>query len=352
MAAGYASNENAFYFCPVPLAPLVPHLAPTHCAYGAAMPLPFVRYTSDDDDNERWSDLEFRDGDIVISTRTKHGTTWTQMICALLIFGTPDLSAPLPELSPWLDWRVLDREAVMARLAAQTHRRFIKTHTPLDGLPLDPRATFVVVARDPLDARRSHLHHRKNIDSELMSRLSGRPAAPDPGDVSEHDWLVQWIDRVADPRDDLESLDGVMWHLGDAWARRDAPNVVMLHYGEMWDDLDGTMRQLATRLGMTIDEDGWPALVDAATLDRMRADAGRLAPGPPGLFREPSRFFRAGGRSRGRDLLDPVEIGRYEDRLAGLAPPDLVAWLERRGAEGAVRQPRRGRDSAPPRRSG
>ena len=34
-------------------------------------------------------------------------------------------------------------EQVYARLAAQDHRRFIKTHTPLDGIPLDPQATYM-----------------------------------------------------------------------------------------------------------------------------------------------------------------------------------------------------------------
>ena len=46
---------------------------------------------------------------------------------------------------------VTPHDEVLARLDAQRHRRFIKTHTPLDGLPLDRRATFVVVARHPLD---------------------------------------------------------------------------------------------------------------------------------------------------------------------------------------------------------
>jgi hypothetical protein len=52
----------------------------------------------------------------VISTPPKSGTTCTQMLCALLIFDGPTFPAPLAE--------------VTAALAAQTHRRFIKTHTP------------------------------------------------------------------------------------------------------------------------------------------------------------------------------------------------------------------------------
>ena len=82
-------------------------------------------------DSARWDGFEFRPGDIVISTPPKCGTTWTQMICALLIFQTPTFAAPLDLISPWLDMLTRDRDEVVADLDAQTHRRFIKTHTPL-----------------------------------------------------------------------------------------------------------------------------------------------------------------------------------------------------------------------------
>src|SRR3954469_16062985 len=110
-----------------------------------------IRYVSHDDDSGRWDGFPYREGDIVISTRSKSGTTWMQMICALLIFQSPDLPAPLPHLSPWLDCLVIPLDEVYTRLAAQRHRRFIKTHTPLDGVPMNPDVSYVVVARHPLD---------------------------------------------------------------------------------------------------------------------------------------------------------------------------------------------------------
>src|SRR5689334_13144096 len=110
-----------------------------------------VSYRSNDDDNGRWTDFPFRDGDIAISTRSKMGTTWMQMICALLVFQSPQLPSPLAQLSPWLDHLVAPRDEVYEKLRAQQHRRFIKTNTPLDGLPIDQRATYIVVGRHPLD---------------------------------------------------------------------------------------------------------------------------------------------------------------------------------------------------------
>src|SRR4029079_2315346 len=89
-------------------------------------------------DSSRWDGFELRPGDIIISTPPKCGTTWTQMICAMLIFQTPDLPMPLDLISPWLDQLLRPLDSVVADLEAQEHRRFIKSHTPLDGLPYDP----------------------------------------------------------------------------------------------------------------------------------------------------------------------------------------------------------------------
>jgi hypothetical protein len=88
------------------------------------------RYQSPEEDSARWLGFPFRDGDIVISTRSKTGTTWVQMICALLVFQTPDLPAPLGQLSPWLDHLIAPRDQVYARLAAPAPgpRRVARRH--------------------------------------------------------------------------------------------------------------------------------------------------------------------------------------------------------------------------------
>src|SRR5262249_20068197 len=130
-----------------------------------------VRYRSEDEDSGRWLAFPFRPGDIVISTRSKSGTTWMQMICALLIFQTADLPAPLPRLSPWLDWVITRQQQVYEQLAAQRHRRFIKTHTPLDGLPIVADVSYLVVARHPLDMAVSLYHQGNNINRERLRQL-------------------------------------------------------------------------------------------------------------------------------------------------------------------------------------
>ncbi len=144
-----------------------------------------------------------------------------------------------------------------------------------------------------------------------------------------HDWLVSWIDRERDPREALDSLPGVMWHLADAWRRRDEPNVVLVHYDDLIGDLEGEMRRLAALLDITVPEPLWPELVRAARFDSMQARAHRLAPDPSGVLKDRRAFFRHGASGAGRALLGGEEYARYRRRTAGLAPPDLLAWLHR-----------------------
>lgn len=300
------------------------------------MPGPVV-YTSDVDDNLRWSGIPLRDGDIVVSTRSKHGTTWMQQICALLVFGDPDLPEPLGRLSPWVDWRVEPLDDLRTRLAEQTHRRILKTHTPLDGLPSDPRATYVVVGRHPLDAAVSLYHQGDNLDRERVAALMGEPpptaGAPRPP-VSP--WLRAWAVDPASPTDWLESPAGVLHHVTDAWRRRDAaladpalPRVVLVHYADLLADLAGEMRRLAGVLDLPVAEARWPALVEAATFASMRARASRSAPDPGGIMRSHEAFFRSGRSGGGRDLLGPAEVVAFEERCRALAPAPVADWLLR-----------------------
>jgi len=284
------------------------------------------RYRSHDEDSARWFGFRHRPGDIVISTRRRTGTTWMQMICALLIFQRPELPAPLWHLSPWLDHAIQPPDIVNARLAQQPHRRFIKTHTPLDGLPLDPRVTYIVTGRHPLDMFVSLRHQIDNIDRARMLQATGNATPAEPREPLR-DSLVRWIGDDGRSGDYPESLPLVMWHLADAWARRAEPNVVLVHYDDLCADLEGQMRGIAWRLGIGVPEQVWPALVRAATFERMRDRADRLVPATQGIFRDTASFFRRGSSGAGRELLSDAEIAAYHARVAELGPPDMLRWL-------------------------
>jgi hypothetical protein len=69
-------------------------------------------------DSSRWDGFELRPGDIIISTPPKCGTTWTQMICALLVLQWIDPAAFFSRGTSG-QWRDLLNEADLARYAAR-----------------------------------------------------------------------------------------------------------------------------------------------------------------------------------------------------------------------------------------
>ena len=339
--------------------------------YARRMAAAPMRHEPPGEVNGRWRDFRFRAGDIVISTPRKSGTTWMQMICALLIFQTPDLPAPLWWLSPWLDTPDVPPEHVDAQLAAQRHRRFIKTHTPLAGIPSDARVTYVVTARHPVDAFVSVYHQDRLIGRSSAPPPPGRPApgrhgpfgpaggapwppgsppphgpppmphglipprpprVPQDPDVSReqlHEAVLEWIGGDDCSHRYPASLPATMRHLSEAWTRRADPNVVLVHYDDLLSNLDGQMRRLADAFGIAVGEQSWPTLIEAATFERMRDRDDILVPPPPGIVANNALFFRRGTSGAGREILSEEEMAWYEARVARLAPPELIEWLHR-----------------------
>jgi len=294
------------------------------------------RYRTFVADSARWDGFEFRGDDIVISTPAKCGTTWMQMLCALLIFRTPELPAPLAELSPWLDMQVRPLDAVRRDLGAQTQRRFIKTHTPLDGLPFDPSVTYLFVARDPRDAAQSWDNHMANMDFDVFITariaavgaddleelgITGPPPAP-PEDPVARFW--EWIEGAAFGSE-LVGLETLVNHAATFWARRDEPNVHLVHYGDLRADLGGQMGRLAAIL--EVDEPG-DELVAAAGFEAMKSRADELIPNSDTPFWRDQRQFFDQARSGGwRTFMDEEGEQRYAKALGALAPDDLATWL-------------------------
>lgn len=246
-----------------------------------------------------------------------------QQICLSLVHGSASLPAPLADLSPWVDWLGEPEETLFARLNAQPGRRVLKTHTPLDGVVLDPRARFVVVVRDPLDMAVSLYHQRDNLDRDRIAELTGRPASnPAPRPLSE--WLIDWTRAEKEPTEAMDLLAGVVHHAADAWERRDDTQVLVVRYEELAADLEERMRWLAGRLDLQPDPLAWPSLVEAASFETMRASAHERAPDNGGVLKDPVRFFRRGTPGAGREAISDEALAAYEQRVHDLVAAEGV----------------------------
>lgn len=280
-------------------------------------------------DSTIWNRFAFRPDDIVISTYAKSGTTWTQQIVGQLIFGgDPDIS--VAELSPWVDMRLPPEPEKMAMLEAQTHRRFIKTHLPLDAFVFRPEIKHIYIARDGRDVVWSLYNHHSNFVPEfydIINSIPGRvgpPLDPPPADV--RDFYRQWFEGDGNP----------YWSLWENvrtwWQARHLPNVLMLHFADMKADLPGSVRRIAEFLDITLDEETFEKVVLHSSFDWMKANAGKAAPLGGAVWQGGAEtFVNKGTNGRWRDVLTAEDIAAYEARALAELGPECARWLAEGG---------------------
>jgi len=299
-----------------------------------------LRYRTWMCDSSQWDGFEFRPDDVVISTSPKCGTTWTQMLCALLIFDDWQFEQPLTQISPWLDQSTQRLDDVLTTLSAQRHRRFIKTHTPFDGLPHDDRVTYLCVGRDPRDVAMSMDHHWSNMDVEQVLRvratavgtadtdelLQRSPMGGRPDDARVR--FCMWVDNDRPPHLIGSSLRALLHHVDTFWVARERENVSLFHYSDLEADLIGELRRLADVLRISVSNQRLRELAPAAGFERMRERAAEVAPNADiGIFRDIEGFFHSGSSGQWRDVLDADDLAHYRERVSQLAAPDLARWM-------------------------
>ena len=289
-------------------------------------------------DSNRWNQFTPRDQDIIVCTSYKAGTTWTQMICALLIHNEPVLPAPLGELSPWLDARFSSIDEIIANLNSQTHRRIIKTHTPLDGLPYFDNVDYIVCGRDPRDVFMSLQNHLSNGTGnsaqiiKLMiangATMPSEPPDPLPEDIQKRFQL--WLSQASFPWEQ----DGLPYwshfrHMETFWKYRELSNIHFIHYANLKKNLPEEMKKLAIKLDIKTTGANWNELVTAASFESMKANADRTAPDTQHkVWISNSNFFHKGESGQWRGILDQASLDSYQKVSRERYDSDMVLWLE------------------------
>jgi aryl sulfotransferase len=276
-------------------------------------------------DSTIWNDLVFRDDDIVISTYAKSGTTWMQQIVAQLLFdGSADLA--VAEMSPWLDLRVPPKAVKLPLVEAQTHRRFMKTHLPVDALRFSARAKYIYIGRDGRDVVWSLHNHHANANATWYAALNDTPGRvgpaiePPPDDVRQY-WR-DWLDRDGHP----------FWpfweNVRSWWAIRALPNVKLVHFSDLKRDMAREIRGIASFLGIPIREERWPAILEHCSFEWMKRNATQSVP-LAGAFWDAGAevFIHKGVNGRWRDVLTPAESAEYEARAERELGAACAKWL-------------------------
>ena len=281
-------------------------------------------------DSTVWNDFAFRDDDVVISTYAKSGTTWTQQIVGQLFFGGAAF-VPVNEISPWLDLRVPSAAEKLTRLEAQTHRRFVKTHLPVDALVYSPRAKYIYIGRDGRDVLWSLYNHHTNANAEFYALLNdtpgrvGPPIAPPCDDVREY--FREWLARDGHP----------FWpfweNVRSWWAIRDLPTLLLVHFADLKADPESEIRRIADFLDVPIYPERWPAIVEHCSFDWMKRHAALTAPLAGAVWEGgPRTFINKGTNGRWRDVLTAADVARYEATAERELGAECAHWLAFGGA--------------------
>lgn len=221
------------------------------------------------------NDLPLRDGDIVIATWGKAGTTWTQQIVSQLLF---------------------------------------------DG------AEGIYLGRDGRGAVWSYHNHFFTLKPERLAAINDAPDRVGPAlerpPEAIRDYYRAWFDRDGHP----------FWpfwdHVRGWWAVRDLPNVKLLHFNDLKTDLPGAIRAIAAFLDIPIDAARFPAILEHCSFAYMKAHGSLVAPGGGvGWAGGGATFMNKGENGRWRDVLTSEDCAEYDARAVDELGPDAAAWL-------------------------
>ena len=276
-------------------------------------------------DSTIWNDFKFRDDDIIISTYAKAGTTWLQQIVAQLLFNGEE-GMEVAEMSPWMDLRIPPKEVKLPFVDAQTHRRFLKTHLPVDALVFSEKAKYIYIGRDGRDVVWSMYNHHASANDTWYDALNntpgrvGPPIEKPPSSITQyyHDWLD----------DDGHPFWPFWENVRTWWEIRNLPNVHFIHFADLKKDMAGEIRRVAEFLGIVVDEDVWESILLHCSFDYMKANATQSVP-LGGAFWDggAKSFIHKGKNGRWRDTLSQEDAQKYEDRALKELGPDCAKWL-------------------------
>jgi aryl sulfotransferase len=276
-------------------------------------------------DSTIWNDFQFRDDDIVIGTYAKSGTTWMQQIVSQLIFDGAE-GLPLAELSPWIDMRVPSKDVKLPAVEAQTHRRFVKTHLPVDALVFSPKVKYIYIARDGRDVLWSMYNHHVKGNETYYQQLNETPGLVGPPmpqcDVPVLEYFRRWLEQ-----------DGYPWwpfweNIRTWWEIRDLPNVKLVHFANLQQNLAAEVRDIAKFLAIPVDDSRWDTIVEHCTFDYMKRHANTVSPAAGVLWEGgATTFINKGTNGRWRDTLTAEDIANYERTAIEQLGDACAHWL-------------------------
>lgn len=287
---------------------------------------------------ELQKDVEWRDGDIVVSVPAKSGTTWTMNIVhQLRAGGDPDLRDVYIEV-PWLEFVEGPddtREKRLQRFKSMptTRRRAFKTHSAPPMIPYiepgngAPDVKYVVVVRNPEEALVS-----------LKPFIEGHSQA-----LFDH-WKF--------PKSDLtrETFQQFYWEilahmpigemffgfLASWWPLRNKPNVRLFHFADLKKQPETVIPAMADFLGFSPTNEQWSKILEYSSFNWMKKNEDKFEMRHLLAFPllDSGVMVRKGAVGAAKDDGMNEEIARdFRSRGAKFIPdPRVLEWFYHGGA--------------------
>jgi aryl sulfotransferase len=255
-----------------------------------------------------------------------------QGIVSCLVLGEYGQTA-----SVWLDFALGSLGNDVKKLVEQTHRRFIKTHLPLDGLPFYDHVRYIVVSRNPRDVFMSLWNHYNGYTTFAYEEINNRPGRVGPpqpvcpSDIREF-WKM-WITRGwFEWEDEGYPFWSTMRHVQTWWDHRHRSNILFVHYNHLKEDIAGQIRRIADYLGIEASEDLIDLAVRSTTIDAMRDSAledQKEREAVAEIFKDGAHsFYYKGTNNRWKDVLTADDLALYEAAAERNLSKSCRAWLE------------------------
>lgn len=236
------------------------------------------------------------DDDIVVSTFSKSGTTWMQMILYQLTTDGAMEFDHLFDISPWVYYSAL-RETTPAR----TQRpRIIKSHDRYGRFGRGRRGRFIFVVRDGRDVCLSLFHHRRNF-----KRYDG--SFDQHFEDFIHGEEYNWFDHI---RPWLENKAGLP--------------VTYVRFEDLKHDFVATVQRVAQACNIEAGPATLARVRERCSFTYMKQHEARFAPrnehfagktGIPYLVRNPDQFIRHGNVGEGVAALSQRQLDIYRERF-------------------------------------
>jgi len=292
---------------------------------GWVLPGPYKEYAKE------LKEYEFLEGDVIIMTYPKSGTTWLQEIVWTLRnnagLDNTQAALPLPLRSPFLEgdlmmkdtFRVLgeaddvEHGAMLQRTTEAQRPRTVKTHLSFDLLSptVMSKAKIVYVLRDPRDVCISYYYHCRLFTYE--------------GFTGTFEQFVQTF------LEDATYLSPYWTHVNEAWSRKDDTNLHIVSYELLKKNSKEEYRKLNSFLKTNLSDEQLDKVIEHCSFPEMKKRQHHcvLKDMEPLLFNlevaqeDGGGFFKKGQSGRHREVLTEHQQHQFTE-WAALHCPDLA----------------------------